>query len=136
MNKTGVEFDFVVKDSLQALALYESIFEVERLEVTDLPVGQNEAVFTIYGTRFHLLDENPQFGLEAPAPGAPMSFWFNVMVPSIAHTFQKAINEAARRCSPSQNLRISVSPTPSLWIPLATCGCCIRYTKRLVLKNE
>ena len=57
MNKTGVEFDFVVKDSLQALALYESIFEVERLEVTDLPVGQNEAVFTIYGTRFHRLDE-------------------------------------------------------------------------------
>ncbi|HHT90249.1 MAG: VOC family protein [Limnochordia bacterium] len=123
MNKTGVEFDFVVKDSLQALALYESIFEVERLEVTDLPVGQNEAVFTIYGTRFHLLDENPQFGLEAPAPGAPMSFWFNVMVPSIAHTFQKAINEGCTEVQPITELTdfgvsnaIFVDPFGYVWM--------------------
>lgn len=83
MNKTGVEFDFVVKDSLQALALYESIFEVERLEVTDLPVGQNEAVFTIYGTRFiswtkiHSLVWKP-LHLEHPCHFGSM-LWFPVL---------------------------------------------------------
>ena len=60
----GVEVNFVVQDSIKALALYESIFEVRRVEVTEYPRGNNEAVFTIYGTRFHMLDENPQFMLQ------------------------------------------------------------------------
>lgn len=34
---TGVEVDFVVKDSLEALELYERVFEVERLEVNRFP---------------------------------------------------------------------------------------------------
>lgn len=42
---TGVEIDFIVTDSLAALDLYERIFEVERIEVTSFPKGQNEAVF-------------------------------------------------------------------------------------------
>ena len=46
----GVEVNFVVQDSIKALALYESIFEVRRVEVTEYPRGNNEAVFTIYGT--------------------------------------------------------------------------------------
>ena len=65
----GVEVNFVVQDSIKALALYESIFEVRRVEVTEYPRGNNEAVFTIYGTRFHMLDENPQFMLIAPKLG-------------------------------------------------------------------
>lgn len=31
----GVEIDMVVPDSLEALSLYEKIFYVERVEVTD-----------------------------------------------------------------------------------------------------
>ena len=47
--------------------------------------GQNEAVFSIYGTRFHILDENPEFGMNAPKGDAPQTMWLNVMVPDIAH---------------------------------------------------
>lgn len=88
---TGVEIDFVVPDSLKALALYERIFEVERVEVSAFPVGINEAVFTIYGTRFHLLDENPEYQLTAPKPGQALPMWLNVLVPDIEATYLKAM---------------------------------------------
>ena len=35
----GVEVNFVVQDSIKALALYESIFEVRRVEGTEYPRG-------------------------------------------------------------------------------------------------
>ncbi|WP_417397380.1 hypothetical protein [Halobacillus campisalis] len=57
----GVEIDMVVKDSLKALELYEEIFEIERVEVSDFPRGKNEVIFTLYGVHFHMLDENPEF---------------------------------------------------------------------------
>ncbi len=88
----GVEFDFVVKNSPEALAIYEKVFDAERVEVTDLDQGLNEAVFTIFGTRFHILDENPEYQLFAPKPGDPKPFWFNVIVPDIESTYQKAIS--------------------------------------------
>lgn len=88
---TGVEIDFVVTDSLKALALYERVFEVKRIEVTDFPKGQNEAVFSIYGTRFHMLDENPEFQLIAPKPNDPKPIWFNVMVPDIRKVHESAM---------------------------------------------
>lgn len=97
---TGVEFDFVVIDSLQALAVYEQIFEVERVEVTALPKGQNEVVFTIYGTRFHMLDENPEFQLIAPKPEYSQSFWFNVMVPDIKKVYKKAMEAGCIEVQP------------------------------------
>ena len=60
----GVEIDMIVSDSVKALELYEKIFaEIERIEVTSLPEGENEAVFSLYGVRFHMLDENEEFGL-------------------------------------------------------------------------
>ena len=40
----GVEIDFVVTDSLKALELYEKIFDIERVEVSNLPKGENEVV--------------------------------------------------------------------------------------------
>ena len=89
----AVEFDFVVKDCLKALDLYEKIFTVERVEVTDFKTGSNEAVFTIFGTRFHMLDENPEYQLVAPKEGAPQSFWFNVMVNDINETYTKAMEQ-------------------------------------------
>ena len=88
--KQGVEINFAVSDCLAALALYEKIFPVERLEVTSFPKGQNEAVFTIFGSQFHMLDENPEFGLMAPKEPAPI--WFNVMVPDIKTVHQKAVD--------------------------------------------
>ena len=88
----GVEIDFVVTDSLQALELYEKIFdEVERIEVSNLPKGENEAIFSLYGVRFHLLDENEKFGLVAPNANHPKTSWFNVSVPNIKETYSKAI---------------------------------------------
>ncbi len=87
----GVEIDFVVKNSLETIELYERIFEVERLEVTEFPIGQNEAVFNIYGTRFHILDENPEYGLLAPKEGDARSLWFNVAVPNLIKVHDDAI---------------------------------------------
>ena len=88
----GVEIDMVISDSLKALELYEKVFDIERVEVTDFPKGENEVVFNLYGVRFHLLDANPQFGLIAPTPDKPNTIWFNILVPDIKETFSKAIS--------------------------------------------
>lgn len=95
----GVEIDLVARDSLESLRAYEAIFDVERIEVTSYERGLNEAVFTVYGTRFHLLDENPAYQLLAPKPGDPKPIWFNVVVPDIRKTYDKAM---AAGCSPMQ----------------------------------
>jgi PhnB protein len=87
----GVEIDMVVTDSLKALALYEQIFDIELVEVSNFPQGENEAIFTLYGVRFHMLDENPKFGLKAPNPDNLNTIWFNILVPDIKETFSKAI---------------------------------------------
>ncbi|SEO65751.1 PhnB protein [Amphibacillus marinus] len=64
--RIGVEIDFIIPDSLAALDLYESIFDLERVEVTHLKKGQNEMIFTIYDVHFHMLDENAEIGLYTP----------------------------------------------------------------------
>lgn len=87
----GVEFDFVVTDCIKALEQYESIFEVERIEVTALDQGFNEAIFSIYGVRFHMLDMNPEYGLLAPDGDRLNSFWVNLLVEDIQATWQKAM---------------------------------------------
>lgn len=92
----GVEIDYIVSDSLAALELYERIFEVERIEVSDLPKGENEAVFEIYGTRFHLLDENPEFQLFAPKADHPTTMWLNVSVPDIHETYARAMTTGCK----------------------------------------
>jgi len=96
----GVEIDMVVKDSLKALELYEKVFDIERIEVTDFPKGQNEVIFSLYGTHFHMLDENPKYNLNAPALDGPKSIWFNIMVSDIQKTFSKAINESCTEVQP------------------------------------
>lgn len=87
---TGVEIDFIVSDCLAALELYEGVFPIERIEVTALPKGQNEAVFLLFGVRFHMLDANAEYGMEAPGEGGVGPMWFNVMVPGIEETFAAA----------------------------------------------
>ena len=102
---TGVEINIVVSDSLEALKLYERIFEqVTRLEVTSFDKGQNEAVFNLYGTRFHLLDENHGFHLVAPQPGDPKPMWINLTVEDIAATFQRAMEAGCTQIQPVTEL--------------------------------
>lgn len=98
-----VEVNMVVPDSLETLALYESIFEVERLEVTNFEKGMNEAIFSMYGTRFHMLDENPEYMLIAPKGGIqPM--WMNVLVPDIKATYAKAMAAGCVEIQPVKEL--------------------------------
>lgn len=95
----GVEIDLVVTDSLKAVKVYEEIFDIKRVEVSDLPKGENEVIFSLYGVHFHMLDENPDFQLIAPTPDDPKTIWFNVTVPDIEATFTKA---AELNCTPIQ----------------------------------
>lgn len=96
----GIEIDFVVSDCLEALKLYENIFEVERIEVSNLPKGQNEVVFSIYGMHFHMLDENEEFHLVAPKEDHPITMWVNVTVPDIKDTYSKAIKAGCIEVQP------------------------------------
>lgn len=96
----GVEIDMVVTDSLKALALYEKIFDIERVEVTDFSPGKNEVIFKLYDVRFHMLDENPEYQMIAPKPDDPKPIWFNILVPNIAETYEKAINAGRKEVQP------------------------------------
>ncbi|MDF2857472.1 MAG: hypothetical protein K0Q87_3323 [Neobacillus sp.] len=100
----GVEIDMVITDSLKALELYEKVFDIERVEVTDFPKGENEVIFTIYGVRFHMLDENPNFKLIAPKSDEPKSVWFNILVPDIKETFLKAVSAGCTVVQPITEL--------------------------------
>lgn len=89
---TGAEVNMVVKDSLEALKEYKSVFDLEVLEETNLSLGENEAVFLLHGMRFHLLDENIDLSLIAPVKGELRSIWFNIVVRNIENTYQKAVD--------------------------------------------
>ena len=96
----GVEIDMIVTDSLKALELYGKIFDIERIEVTDFSKGENEVVFLLYGVRFHMLDENPQFDMIAPKSDDPKPIWFNIMVSDIDKTYSKAMIEGCTEVQP------------------------------------
>lgn len=91
MERLGTEIDCIVSDARKAFETYQAIFDVDCVERTDLPLGQNEVVFTLYGTRFHLLDENLDLQMIAPGPGGGMSVWFNIAVPDIEETYRRAL---------------------------------------------
>lgn len=97
----GVEIDMVVSDSLKAIELYKKIFDLEVVEASNFEKGLNEVIFIIYGVRFHMLDENPEYNIYAPSPDAPKSIWYNVTVEDIEDTFTKAIDNG---CTVIQNL--------------------------------
>lgn len=100
----GIEIDMVVTNSIEALALYEGVFDTERIEVTNFAQGMNEAVFMMYGVRFHLLDENPEFHLIAPKEGEAKPMWVNVLVPDIKETFNKAMATGCTEIQPVTEL--------------------------------
>jgi len=98
---TGIELNMVVPDCLAALELYERIFDsIERVEVTSLEKGKNEAVFILHSMQIHMLDENEAFGLMSPAPDSPPSMWLNVIVNDIDVTFKKAVNSGCGEIQP------------------------------------
>jgi uncharacterized glyoxalase superfamily protein PhnB len=100
---TGVEMDWVVPDAPAALALYEKIFDgLTRLEVSAYPRGLNEAVFTLYGTRLHLLDANPEYGLTGPQGASSM--WLNIAVPDIQGTYGRALAAGCAEVQPVTNM--------------------------------
>ncbi len=96
----GVEIDMVVADSLEALGLYEKIFDIQRIEVSNFPRGENEVIFSLYGVRFHMLDENPAFLLIAPTADSQKSIWYNVMVPDIRKTYDLAMEAGCTEVQP------------------------------------
>ncbi|WP_416151781.1 VOC family protein [Salipaludibacillus sp. HK11] len=100
----GVEIDMVVKDSLRALELYENIFDIKRVEVSSLPLGENEVVFSLYDVHFHFLDENPEFHLIAPSIDDPKTSWINVTVPDIEETYAKALELGCTEVQPVTNI--------------------------------
>jgi uncharacterized glyoxalase superfamily protein PhnB len=87
---TSVEIDFVVPDVLAAFDAYSKVFGAEALEKSSLEKGLNEVVFTVFGTRFHMLDENPDAFLVAPKEGQGGFMWFNLVVDDIKDVFEKA----------------------------------------------
>jgi len=98
----GLEIDMVVQDSLAAFALYKTVFGAEEIEITSFPKGLNEAVFTMFGTRFHLLDENHEYGLHAPTESdKPQSMWCNLVVEDIMQIFKKAEEAGFRVIQPA-----------------------------------
>jgi uncharacterized glyoxalase superfamily protein PhnB len=88
---TGLEVCFCVPDTLAAIDLYGSVFGAETIEKTALAKGLNEAVFTVLGSRFHILDENPEADLHAPKEGQTVSIWFNMVVGDIKEVYDKAL---------------------------------------------
>jgi len=91
--KTYVEINMIVKDSLDAFKLYEKVFKAEKIEATSYEKGLNEVVFSIFHTRFHLLDENKEYGLYAPTKDKTNTMWCNLLVEDIESIFNKSKKE-------------------------------------------
>lgn len=142
MTIVGAEINMVVEDSLRALELYEQIFEIERVEVSNFPKGQNEVVFNLYGLRFHMLDENPQFHLRAPKPGDPTAIWFTILVPDIKETYDKAISLGCKELQPVTELKdygisnaIFIDPFGYQWL-LHQIHKVVSYEERIKMLEE
>lgn len=88
---TGIEITMIVSNSIEALDLYKNIFDIEIIECTNLEKGLNEAIFNLYGTKFHMLDENLEYMLIAPKEDDNKSISFNVTVENIEQTFKKVL---------------------------------------------
>lgn len=98
---TGTEINFIIKDSISALTTYTKIFgdALTIVEKSDFGIGKSEAVFTLYGTRFHMLDPNPDYGMVAPSQDHANTIWFNIAVEDIEATYAKAL---ANNCTQIQ----------------------------------
>ena len=100
----GIEVDLVVKDCQSALEVYEKVFGAIRKSLTSLEPGLNEALFTLWGTNFHLLDANPEYHLMAPQEGITLPVFFNVTVPNLKVVYQKALDEGFQIIQPPKRV--------------------------------
>jgi uncharacterized glyoxalase superfamily protein PhnB len=109
----SVEIDFVVPDVLEAFKTYSKVFGAEAVEKSSLEKGLNEVVFTVFGTRFHMLDENPDAFLVAPKEGQGGFLWFNLVVDDIKEVFEKASVAGFSTILEIQEVRMSSLPSGS-----------------------
>ncbi len=102
---TGVEIDMIVEDSLAAFSTYEKVFKAEKIEGTNYEKGLNEVIFIMLNTRFHLLDENPEYDLYAPKKENPNTMWCNLLIEDIEETFKIAEGEGFQTIQPIAELK-------------------------------
>lgn len=106
----GIEINMVVTDSLSAIKLYEQIFILDIIQRTDLKKGENEVIFSIHETRFHMLDENHANNLYAPKQDAIPSVSFNVYVTDLDAVFDNIVQEGCTIIQPiTQNNKYGLS---------------------------
>lgn len=98
------ELCFCLPDTLMAFETYHNVFGADAVNKTAHDKGLNEVVFTISGFRFHMLDENHDYGLFAPKEGQG-SFWFNLVVENIEEVFEKAELAGFTPIMPIQELK-------------------------------
>lgn len=84
------ELDFIVPNSLEAVTLYQSVFEVTNVEATQYEKGLNEVRFSLHGLKMHILDENPDYEMYAPKKDQLFPIWVNVTVSDINETLKRA----------------------------------------------
>ena len=85
----GVEIDMVVPNSIEALALYKQIFDIEIVGEIEPESGMKDTFFKMYGVGFHLLDEDPDQQLFAPKKAAARPMWVKLTVPNIEEVYTR-----------------------------------------------
>lgn len=100
----SVEIDFVVKNSLEAIEKYNKVFEINIIEKTNLDQGLNEVIFEIFGSRFHILDENLEYQIVAPKENENMPVCFNITVENIEEIVKNAEVENFTVISPIKEI--------------------------------
>lgn len=86
------ELDFIVPNSLEAITVYQSVFEVSDIEPTDYEKGLNEVRFKLQEMQMHILDENPDYNMYAPKQDVTFPIWVTLTVSDIKETLQKAVD--------------------------------------------
>lgn len=88
----GVEIDMVVPNSIEALALYKQIFDIEIVGEIEPESGMKDTFFKMYGVGFHLLDEDPDQQLFAPKKAEARPMWVKLTVPNIEEVYTRAMD--------------------------------------------
>ncbi|MDR1537004.1 MAG: VOC family protein [Clostridiales bacterium] len=97
---TAIEINMIVAGSVKAAALYERVFGAENVEVANQGKGSSESLFKLYGIQFHLLDENPDYGMIAPKDCDSKPFGMNVTVPDISAVHNSAMENGFAEIKP------------------------------------
>lgn len=78
------ELILVVENVNIAVDHYTKLFkQTEIIEITSYEVGLNEAIINVAGMQLHLMDENPEHGLNTYKRTEPLPFTINVTVEDI-----------------------------------------------------